>query len=114
MIRILITIVIVVTLAGCQMPNRQMAIPSKMPDGKWISFSWYSSQGGDIRSHMDSGIANGYALVNKLNSNAYKHERYMSTIRIPALTQFEWQQNAKAMNYWIGKYGVLPPGVLPK
>lgn len=79
-----------------------------MPDGKWVSFSWFSSDGGGMRNDLGRFAVGAMTRSQELNSKQFMHERYMATIRIPALSQFEWQQNAKAQSYWIGKYGRLP------
>lgn len=107
-------------LGGCQIPGPDLPkqkvvndLPNNMPDGKWVSFSWYSSNGGAMRAHLGR-FETGVGIMNAhLNSKAHIHTRYMATIVIPALTQKQWQDNAKAISWWKGHFGALPPGVMP-
>jgi len=106
--RTLLLAIAIIMIAGCQMPQREQGTPSKMPDGKWVSFSWFSSDGGGMRNHLGRFAVGAMTRSQELNSKQFMHERYLNKIRIPALTGKEWQDNFKAQRYWIGKYGALP------
>lgn len=106
--RNLLLISLVLLITGCQLPDKPRGIPEKLPDGKWVSFSWFSNNGGGMRNHLGRFSLGAITRNQELNSKMFMHERYLSTIRIPALTQKAWQDNAKAMSYWVGKYGRLP------
>lgn len=106
---VVLTIIVIFCLSGCSIPEQPITQPPKMPDGKWVSCSWFHNDCGGAISNLGR-FETGVGVMNqKLNSDAYKHERYYQFMfREPALSPEEFQINKKVKSYILGKYGVLP------